>query len=454
MESLVRIAFLMGREFPMDRDEFTFANDLKAALEERAPRTAWLLTGAIGLLLLAGGAWASIAVLDEVTTGPGKVIPSRQLQIVQPLEAGIVREILVKEGQLVEQGQVLMHIDDTAFSSELGELQQRRGAFRAEVMRLRAEASGAETMPDKSTLPDVAARSYDVEKRLFLARQRQVADEIAVLNQQLIQKEQEAREFEARRAKIVASLKPLERELELTQNLYERKVVPEVELLRLQREAIELRGERDIVIAALPRAQAAYDEVRLKIHTARASLQADAREQLARVAADLSVMEQKIRSANDRVVRAALRSPTRGIINTLSVTTVGAVVTSGQELVEIVPFDDTLLIEARIRPQDVAFISPEQDASIKLTAYDYSIYGTLDGKVERISADTTVDDQGEVFYRIVVRTNENTLAFNGENLPILPGMVATVDVRTGRKTVLDYILKPIRKARHEALRER
>jgi len=438
----------------MDRDEFVYANDLRAALEERAPRTAWLLTAAIGLLLLAGGAWASVAVLDEVTTGPGKVIPSRQLQIVQPLEAGIVREILVKEGQLVEQGQVLMHIDDTAFSSELGELNQRRGAFQAEVMRLRAEASGAETMPDKSELPEIAAQSYDVEKRLFEARRRRVNDEIAVLEQQLIQKEQEVREFEARKEKLLASLIPLEREVELTRKLYARKVVPEVEFLRLQREAIDLRGERDIVLAALPRAQAGYDEVRLLIANARDSLQADAREKLAKVAADLSVMEEKIRSAKDRVVRTAMRSPTRGVINTLSVTTVGAVVTSGQSLVEIVPFDDTLLIEARIRPQDVAFISPEQDASVKLTAYDYSIYGTLDGKVERISADTTVDEQGEVFYRIVVRTVENALVFNGEDLPILPGMVATVDVRTGRKTVLDYILKPIRKARHEALRER
>lgn len=438
----------------MDRDEFTYANDLKAALEERAPRTAWLLTGAIGLLLLAGGAWASVAVLDEVTTGPGKVIPSRQLQVVQPLEAGIIREILVKEGQLVDEGQILMHIDDTAFSSELGELNQRRGAFQAEVMRLRAEASGAKEMPDRSTLSDIAVKSYDVENRLFKARQRRLADEIAVLNQQLIQKIQEVREFEARREKILASMRPLERELELTQKLYKRKVVPEVELLRLEREAIDLRGERDIVLAALPRAQAAYDEVRLMVQNAEASLQADAREKLAQVAADLSVMEEKIRSAKDRVVRTALRSPTQGVINTLAVTTVGAVVTSGQAIVEIVPFDDTLLIEARIRPQDVAFISPEQEASVKLTAYDYSIYGTLDAKVERISPDTTVDDQGEVFYRIVVRTNENVLSFNGEDLPILPGMVATVDVRTGRKTVLDYILKPIRKARHEALRER
>ena len=165
-------------------------------------------------------------------------------------------------------------------------------------------------------------------------------------------------------------------------------------------------------------------------------------------------MEEKIRSAQHRVTRAALRSPTRGIINALNVTTVGAVVNSGQALVEIVPYDDTLLIEARIRPQDVAFIRPDQEASVKLTAYDYSIYGTLDGKVERISADTTVDDQGEAFYRIVVRTGENVVLFNGEAVPILPGMVATVDVRTGRKTVLDYLLKPIRKARHEALRER
>jgi len=438
----------------MDRDEFVFANDLKVALEERAPRTAWILTAAIGVLILAGGVWASVAILDEVTTGPGKVVPSQQLQIVQPLEPGIIRDILVEEGQLVEAGEILMHVDDTAFSSELGELHQRRGAFQAQVMRLRAEANGADAMPDKSSLPEIAAQSYEVENQLFRARRKRVDDEVAVLEQQLIQKVQEVREFEARREKLLASLKPLERELDLTTKLYERQVVPEVELLRLQREAIDLRGERNIVLAALPRAQAAYDEVLLKIKTARASLQADAREQLAKVAADLSVIEQKIRSAKDRVVRTALRSPTRGVINALNVRTVGAVVISGQALVEIVPLDDTLLIEARIRPQDVAFIRPDQEASVKLTAYDFSIYGTLDGRVERISADTTVDDQGEAFYRIMVRTNENALLFNGNSLPILPGMIATVDVRTGTKTVLDYILKPIRKARYEALRER
>lgn len=438
----------------MDRDEFVFANDLRAALEDRAPRSAWMLTAAIGFLIAAGLAWAHFAVLDEVTTGPGKVIPARQLQVVQPLETGRVREILVKEGQLVEAGEILMHIDDTAVASELGELHERRAAFRAEILRLQAEATGAETMPYANTVPEIDPDAYRVESQLFRARRKKLQDDLAVLEQQSIQKEQEVLEFEARRGKLEESLEPLERELELTRELYDRKVVPEVEFLRLRRQAIDLRGERDIVLAALPRARAAYEEVRRMMGTTVASHRADARERLARISADLAVIEERILSAEDRVVRTALRSPTRGVVNALNVTTVGAVVNSGQSLVEIVPHDDTLLIEARVRPQDVAFIRPDQDASVKLTAYDYSVYGTLDGKVERISADTTVDENGEAFYRIVVRTGENALEFNGNALPILPGMVATVDVLTGRKSVLDYLLKPIRKARNEALRER
>ena len=438
----------------IDRDEFVYANDLKAALEDRSPRTAWMLTLAIGLLVIVGLVWAAFAVLDEVTTGPGKVIPARQLQVVQPLETGIVREILVEEGKLVEAGEVLMHIDDTAVSSQLGELRKRRVAFLAEILRLSAEASGAQELPGPESLPADAAEAYRNEEAAFRARLRRLKEDLAVLEQQRLQKEQEVLEFEARREKLIASLEPLERELDLTVKLYERKVVPEVELLRLRREAIDLRGERDIVLAALPRARAAQEEVLLKISTATAAFQAEAREKLASVRADLSVIDEKIRSAEDRVVRTALRAPTRGVINALNVTTVGAVVESGQAVVEIVPHDDTLLIEARIRPQDVAFIRPNQEANVKLTAYDYSVYGTLEGKVERISADTTVDEEGEAFYRIVVRTAENALMFNGEALPILPGMVATVDVLTGRKSVLDYLLKPIRKARHEALRER
>ncbi|MEM8812025.1 MAG: HlyD family type I secretion periplasmic adaptor subunit [Pseudomonadota bacterium] len=444
----------------MSRDEFLFANNLKAALEDRPPRTAWVLVFAIAVLLLAGGAWAHFAVLDEVTTGPGKVVPSRQLQVVQPLEAGIVREILVREGQLVDQGQILMHIDDTAFSSELGELSRQRTALRAEAERLSAEARGAEAMPAElpadlvSQEGDRGETAYLMEQEVFRARRLKLLDDLSVLEQQRVQKEQEVLEFQARERKIDGSLAPLERELELTRRLHTRKVVPEVELLRLEREAVELRGEREIVLAALPRAEAARDEVIMKVGMTQAAYRAEARERLARVSAELSIIDERIRSATDRVTRTAMRAPVRGIVNALNVTTVGAVATSGQALAEIVPYDDTLLIEARIRPQDVAFIRPDQEASVKLSAYDYSVYGTLAGKVERIGADTTVDENGEAYYRIMVRTAENALTFNDEALPILPGMVATVDVLTGRKSVMDYLLKPIRKARHEALRER
>jgi adhesin transport system membrane fusion protein len=209
-----------------------------------------------------------------------------------------------------------------------------------------------------------------------------------------------------------------------------------------------------MVVAGLPRAKSSIVEARNRVDNARAIVRAEARERLVKAKAELAIIEESIKGAEDKVARTALRAPVRGIVNKLNVTTIGAVVRPSQDVVEIVPLDDTLLIEAKIRPRDVAFVRPDQEASVKLTAYDYSVYGQLDGEVERISADTIADERSETFYRVILRTNRNYLEKDGKRLPIIPGMVAQVDIQTGKKTVLDYILKPITKVRHEAFRER
>lgn len=431
-----------------------YANDVRAALEERAPRTTWILILIICASFIGLIVWASQATLEEVTTGSGRVIPSRQIQVVQTLEGGIVREISIGEGDLVEKDQVLMQIDDTGFASKLGEIKQRRWALMAEIARLTAEGNGADTVPDDPDLSEHAPQALASERAVFRSRNAKLQEDVSILKEQLIQKEKELIEFTAKRDKLAATREPLARELKLTETLYKRKVVPEVEFLRLKRQMAEISGELAIVNAALPRAESSIEEARNRMNSATVSFQLQARERLAQIQPELAIIEESIKAAKDRVTRTALKAPVRGIINKLNVTTIGAVVQPGKDIIEIVPLDDTLLIEAQIRPQDVAFIRPDEKASVKLTAYDYLIYGALEGKIERISADTITDDRGERVYRVIVRTMQNHLKTVKGDLPIIPGMVATVDIQTGEKTVLDYLLKPIRRGQKEALRER
>lgn len=415
----------------MHGTDFSYANDVRAAVALRTPRTSRILLVSVLALIVAGLVWAHFAVLDEVKRGDGRVIPARQLQVIQSLEGGIVQEIIVQEGDIVEPGRILMRIDDTKFSSELGEVRERRNALSARVARLEAEVRDANAPDFADELRQQAPAAVATETSVFDARRRKLAQDIDVLVRQ--------------ETRLSESNALISREVELTRKLYAQKVVPEIEMLRLERQAAEVRGQ--------------LAETKSKIANIKATYRSQAEEDLAKSRGDLAVLEENIRSARDRVNRAELRSPVRGIINKLNVTTIGAVVQSGASLIEIVPLDDTLLVEGRIRPQDIAFIRQGQPAVVKITAYDSSVYGSLKGKVERISADTIVEDsrkqseRSETFYRVIVRTEKNFLGTESHPLPIIPGMVATVEVLTGEKSVLDYLLKPARLLRNEALRE-
>lgn len=416
----------------MRSSDFSFANDVRAATELKTPRASLILLGTTIALFVVGIVWAHFAVLDEVKRGNARVIPSRQLQVVQSLEGGIVQEILVQEGDIVKQGQVLMRIDDTKFLADLGEVRERRFANAARVARLDAEVQGLPQPTFPAELMERAPQAVQTEQNVFEARAKKLAQDVDVLTQQA--------------TRLSDSLKLLSREVQLTQNLYAQKVVPEIEMLRLQRQEADMRGQ--------------FAETQSRIANAKAAFRSQAEEDLAKSRADLAVLEETTKSAQDRVRRADLKSPVNGIVNKLNVTTVGAVVQPGANLMDIVPMDDTLLVEGRIRPQDIAFIRPQQNAVVKITAYDSSVYGSLKGKVERISADAIVDDKseqrgekGESFYRVIVRTDKNHLGSAEHPLPIIPGMVATVEVQTGEKSVLDYMMKPARMLRDEALRE-
>ena len=444
----------------MSQSDFAFSNDVRAAMEMRTPRTARMLLMTVTGLLVVFLLWAHFAVLDEVKRGNGKVVPSRQTQVVQSLEGGIISKLLIQEGAIVRKDQPLARIEDTNFAAQFGEIRERRGAMAARVIRLEAETFGKTSVEFPEDLTKLAPRAVQTERSVFDAHMRKLAQDIDVIAQQEWQKKKEIDELRASETRFSETLTLLTRETLLTRRLYEQKVVPEIEMLRSDRQATDMRGQLAVVQATMVKTEAAVKEAQSRLLNITTAFRSTAEDDLAKSRGDLAVLDENIKSAQDRVRRTELRSPVYGIVNRLNVTTIGAVVAPGASVMEIVPLEDTLLVEGRIRPQDIAFIRPDHEAVVKLSAYDSSVYGSLHGRVERISADTITDEKGdknergETFYRVMVRTEKNHLGTAEQPLPIIPGMVATVEVLTGKKSVLDYLVKPARMLRDEAFRER
>ncbi|MBL8575749.1 MAG: HlyD family type I secretion periplasmic adaptor subunit [Mesorhizobium sp.] len=432
--------------------DLNFANDPRAVIESSVTPGAWRLLIVIATVFVLFVLWASVARIDQMASGVGRVIPSSQVQVVQSLEPGIVAEILVSEGDRVESGQNLVRIDDTGVASKLGELRQQQLALAAELDRLNAQASGAkEYGPPPTRQPD-AEPYYRDQQAIFLADRRKLAETILIRQQQLVQRRQNLLEAEATAAKQADALKLAERELELTRALFERKAVPELEFLRIQRDVAELRGGLEIWKAQKLRLEAEVAEAEAQIEAETSAFLAEVQARISKVNAEMSVVNESLRAADDRVRRAMLKSPVAGVVNALNVVTIGEVIAAGANVAEVVPVDDTLLVETRVRPQDVAFIHPGADATVRLSAYDYTKFGTLKGRVERISADTITDESGETFYQVIVST-DTTDGELPQEMRVIPGMVATVDISNGERTVLEYLLKPVLKIRDQALRE-
>ncbi|KJK01820.1 MULTISPECIES: HlyD family type I secretion periplasmic adaptor subunit [Pseudomonas] len=427
--------------------------EVSKALIEDAPRvvrlTIWILIGFVAFLLL----WAHFAQIDEVTRGEGKAIPSSKVQKIQNLEGGIVSQIFVHEGQVVQAGEQLMRLDPTRFQSNVGETEADRLAMFLRVERLSAEVEErALNIPDdvRAKVPGQASS----EEALFHSRQQQLKDETDGLQQQLVQKQQELREFVSKQAQYRNSLNLLRQEISMSEPLVAQGAMSQVELLRLKRGEVENRGQLDATTLAIPRAEAAVKEVERKVAETRSRFRSDALKELNEARTELSKATATGKALEDRVSRTLVTSPVRGIVKQLLVNTIGGVIQPGSDLIEIVPLDDTLLVEARIRPQDIAFLRPGQHAMVKFTAYDYTIYGGLQADLEQIGADTVTDDDGNSFYLIKLRTRKSHLGSDDKPLLIIPGMIATVDIMTGKKSILSYLLKPILRAKAEALRER
>ena len=435
------------------RGDELFISDANAAVLMGASRSSHLILAATVLFLIVALVWAANAALDEVTRGEGKVIPSGKVQVVQNLEGGILDRILVSEGERVEQGQPLMQLDDTRFSSTFRETRLKYLALLAKSARLHAEANN---QPLK--IPEVVWQEREDlasnEVALFESRAVELKSSQDILGEQESQTGHELTELRSKKAKIARSYELVRQELVMSEPLADEGAISEVEILRLKRSVNDLRGDLEASRLAIPRLQSAMEEIKDKIRDLEISFRTGARSELNDVEAELSGVEETLRSQKDRVSRTLVRSPVKGEVKQIKATTIGGVIQPGMDLVEIVPIEGSLLVEAHVRPADIAFLRPNQDAQVKLTAYDYAIYGGLPAKLEHISADTITNEDGESFYLIRVRTERSYLGTEDSQLKIIPGMTAVVDILTGEKTVLDYLMKPVLRAREMALRER
>lgn len=437
-----------GRESDLDAD---FDASADWAIAEQTPRGArilvWSSVAAVFVLLL----WANFAALDEVTRGEGKVIPSRQVQVLQSLDGGIVAEILVREGQSVKIGDLMLRVDPTRMMSSLRENRSQYLSLLAKGARLRALAESTRFVPPA----EVAQEAPDIVKQelaLYESRKAELDATLGVARQQSSQRSQELISVRAKREQAAQSFSLTARELELTSPLAKSGAISDVELLRLEREVARYRGERDSANSDIPRLESAVAEASRKIQEIELTFRNIARSELSETNAKLNALLEGSTALEDRVKQTEIRSPVNGTIKQLKVNTVGGVVQPGKDLVEVVPSDDALLLEARVLPRDIAFLHPGQKALVKFTAYDFATYGGLEAMLEHISADTVLDEKGNAFFLVRVRTLSSSIG--AQKFPIIPGMVAEVDILTGKKSVLAYLMKPILRAKSKAMTER
>ena len=433
-----------------EEEQAGFVVDSDYAILQQEPLRARILLRTVIIAFAIALMWAAVSRIDEVTRGEGKVIPSRQLQVLQSLDGGVVSEILVREGDVVEPEQILLRIDQTRFASSVRESRVQYTALVAKAARLRALAEGtAFTVPAEIEKED--PKTVAEERSLYESRRNELATTTSIAQQQLSQRQQELVEVRAKYEQAARAYAFSNKELAVTRPMIKSGAVSEVELLRLERDTSRFRGERDMASAQIARIQASISEANHKLQEVGLAFRNEAGRELADTMAKLNSVAESNVGLSDKVTRSVLRSPVKGTVKRLLINTVGGVVQPGKDVVEVVPLEDNLLLEARVQPRDIAFLRPGQAAMVKFTAYDFAIYGGLEGKLEHIGADTVVDEKGNAFYTVRVRTDRSSI---GNNLPVIPGMVAEVDIVTGEKSVLSYLLKPVLRAKARAFSER
>ncbi len=464
-----------GQETPtVDKELHEFIDSAAESTLLDTPRSSRIILWCITAFVVIAVVWAYFAELDEITRGEGSVIPSQQIQVVQYLEGGILKELFVNEGDQVEKDQPLLRVDETQFLSDYRGQAQEVAYLKVSVARHQAELASIIIHSDTSSTDNwreqvrVDSRPVAIEEEwkaqypeLFSREQaqleeylRNLSNQLDILGRQIEQRLQEGRELESKISHLERSYKLSLQEISMTRPLADEGVIPKIELIKLERELNSYKQELEGARLLLPKVQLSVQETVAKRREIALNARSDSQQKLNERLAQLNQTNEAQVSLRDRVNRTTVVSPVQGTIKTISVNTIGGVIQPGMDLVEIVPTEDQLLIEAKVAPKDIAFLRPGLDAVVRLTAYDFSIYGGLKGKLEHISADSIEDEKGNIYYLIRVRTENNDLGRGGTSLPIIPGMTATVDIMTGKKSVLDYLLKPIFKAQQQALRER
>jgi len=424
--------------------------------DEDLPLYRHLQLFAILAIIIVFVGWANWAKLDEITRGNGKVVPSSEVQVIQHQEGGTVKSLLVKEGDNVSAGQVLMQLSDVGASSELGSTQARLLGLQAKVLRLEAEAEGRATLEFSDEMIEAVPQTVQEELNTFRANQSQIRSQKSVLESQVSQRRAEINEINTRIRDLNRVISLTNDEKAMLQPLVDRGSAPKRDILQLDQQLAQQQSEINGLRSSLPRARGAMNEALARLKDIETTAKTEAQNELTATLIESKTTEQQMPALQDRRSRTEIRSPVRGIVKDIRIQTDGGsgVIRPGDPIMEIVPLDDQLVVEARIKPSDVAFLHPGQKATVKITAYDFSIYGGLEGELTGISADTITDEQGESFYQIRVTTNENTITRNGQDLPIIPGMVASIDILTGEKTVMEYIMKPLVKTLSQAMNER
>lgn len=435
-----------------DDSDLAYMRSLSAAVLERSPKQLLTVLYVMVALVVVALVWAAWAELDVVVRGGGKVIPARQVQQVQSLEGGVVAEILVREGDLVKMNQPLLKLSDVAFASSFQENRLKYFELVARSKRLQAEAFDDEFDDGDAVSPEVVAL-INSEKSLFQSNRQQLVETLSIYRQQIQQQQRSLEEAQSKLRQLQRTLKLVREEIAIKRPLMQEKIISEVEFLQLRQRESELEGEIEISSITVPRLRSSIEEARGKLGQSELDFRNEAKRELNEVLAEISRIEQAQNALEDRVMRTVLRSPVNGVVKRLHANSLGGVVQPGTHVLEIVPLGDSLLVEARIKPADIATIEVGQLARLKFSAYDFAIHGSLTGLVKFISADTITDDDGSSFYIVRIAPDRDYLGKTEGRLPIKVGMTTEIDVVTGKKTILSYLLKPINRGLQNALRE-
>lgn len=441
-------------KFSFNANDFDFMRSLSGAVLEDSPRKLrivlkfWLITVFIFLL------WAWLMPIDELVRGSGKVIPGGENQMIQNLEGGILSGIMVKEGQKVKEGDILLKIDNVKTAANYESSQYKAGELRARIVRLKAEATGGSFSPTEDDLKKYPMKIAE-ERNLYMSDQENLRSQIQGLRDEYAQKQNEKTDALGRIREQKQALTLIKEEVAISEPMVAQGIKPRVEFLKLQREMSDISQKYNSLVTSIPGLDAAMAQINSKIREAQSQFRMKAQLDLNEAMTQFQTVGAESSAYEDQVSRTSIKSPINGIVQKLYVNTVGGVIKPGDNLIEIVPTEGGLLVEAKVKPSDIAFIYPGQKATVKVTAYDYSIYGSLNGKVLTISPDTVTDEKNnEVYYIVRLQTDKKYLGSKEKPLKIIPGMMVNVDIVTGKKTILEYIFKPILKVKQYTFSER